>query len=322
MIGAMTDGPRASTAHEALERAARARREAASLRDRLEAAARHADGTTARVQDARDRLTAESGEVERLESMSWSRILSALKGSHATDLEREQAERDAARYAVADAQARDELARRDVETAQSQLDALGDVEQAYADALTAKEQWAATHDPVLAQGLAEVTERRGVLLAEDQEGREAYDVGVSARAHLLWARRLLAGAQSWSTWDTFGGGGLFTDLMKYDKLDQVGDALRRADLALGAFSRELADVDLSGVEAVNLDGLTQAFDVFFDNIFTDLRVRSRIQDAGIRVDRVLRSVEDTLHALDLRGRAIADELAALTTRREAILHSG
>ena len=110
--------------------------------------------------------------------------------------------------------------------------------------------------------------------------------------------------------------------MKYDKLDQVGDALRRADVALGAFSRELADVDLSGVEAVNLDGLTQAFDVFFDNIFTDLRVRSRIQEAGIRVDRALRSVEDTLHALDLRGRAIADELAALTTRRESILHSG
>ena len=295
MIGAMTDGRTASTAHETLEQAARARREAASLRERLEAAARHADGTTARVQDARDRLTAESGEVEQLESMSWSRILSALRGSHATDLEREQAERDAARYAVADAQARDELAWRDVEAAQAQLDALGDVDQAYADALTAKEQWAATHDPLLAQGLAEVTERRGVLLAEDQ---------------------------SWSTWDTFGGGGLFTDLMKYDKLDQVGDALRRADVALGAFSRELADVDLSGVEAVNLDGLTQAFDVFFDNIFTDLRVRSRIQEAGIRVDRALRSVEDTLHALDLRGRAIADELAALTTRRESILHSG
>ena len=154
--------------------------EAASLRERLEAAARHADGTTARVQEARDRLTAESGEVEQLESMSWSRILSALRGGHATDLEREQAERDAARYAVADAQARDELAWRDVEAAQAQLDALGDVDQAYADALTAKEQWAATHDPLLAQGLAEVTERRGVLLAEDQEGREAYDVGVSA----------------------------------------------------------------------------------------------------------------------------------------------
>ena len=68
--------------------------------------------------------------------------------------------------------------------------------------------------------------------------------------------------------------------------------------------------------------MTQAFDVFFDNIFTDLRVRSRIQDAGIRVDRAIRAVEDTLHALDLRGRSIADELAALTSRRESLLNGG
>ena len=322
MIGVMTEGGAASTAHEQLEAASRARREASGLRTRLDAALRHAEGTTARVQQARDGLTVESDDVERLESLSWARILSALKGSHATDLEREQAERDAARYTVADADTRDSLARRDVEAVRSQLEALGDVDRAYAEALAAKEVWVSAHDPAAAQGLSEVAERHGVLLAEDQEGREAYDAGVTARAHLLQARQLLGSAQSWSTWDTFGGGGLFTDLMKYDKLDQVGDALRRADHALNAFSRELADVHLAGVEAVNLDGMTRAFDVFFDNIFTDLRVRSRIQDAGIRVDQALRSVEDTLHALDLRGRAVADELAALAVRRESLLHQG
>ena len=246
MIGAMTDGGAASTAHEQLEHASRARREAAGLRDRLDAAASHADATRVRVREARDRLAAESGDVEALESFSWSRILSALKGSHATDLERHQAEHAAARYAVADAEARDELARRDVAAARSQLDALGDVEKAYVDALAAKEAWAASHDPGVGQGLAEVAERRGVLVAEDQEAREAFDAGVTARTHLLNARQLLGTAQAWSTWDTFGGGGLFTDLMKYDKLDQVGEALRRADVALGAFSRELADVHVSG----------------------------------------------------------------------------
>lgn len=319
MIGRMSEGGAVSSAHEQLEQASRVRREAEGLRERLDAATTHADDTTARVQWARDRLTSERGDVVALESLSWSRILSTLKGSHATDLEREQAERDAARYALADAEARDDLAWRDVEAAQAQLDALGDVDQAYADALADKEEWADRHDPAVGRDLIELAERRGVLSAEDQKGREAFDAGITARTHLLHARELLGSAQSWSTWDTFGGGGLVTDLVKYDKLDQVGDALRRADHALGRFSRELADVDVSGVEAVNLDGMTRTFDVFFDNIFTDLRVRSRIQDAGRRVEQALRSVEDTLHALHLRGLAIADELATLTERRESLL---
>lgn len=321
MIGAMTTGGVGTAPDEQLAEAARNRHDAAALRTRLDAATRHADGTTVRVQDARDRLADETQDVDRLGSLSWSRILSSLKGSQATDLEREQAERDAARYALADAEARDEAAWRDVEHLQQRLDGLGDVEGAYAAALAAKEEWAASHDPDLTQRLTRIAEARALLLAEDREAREAHEAGVRARDHLLEAHRLLDGAASWSTWDTFGGGGFFTDMMKYDKLDQVAAALHRADAALGAFSRELADLRLAGVEAVNLDGMTQAFDVFFDNIFTDLRVRSRIQEADRRVGRALADVDRMLHDLSARGRDIADELAGLSAQRDEALTS-
>lgn len=319
MIGAMTDGGAAPSAEAMIERAMQLRREAAALRQRLEAATRHADTTNGRVQEARDRLTDESEDVARLESLSWTRILSTLKGDHTSDVEREAAERDAARYVVADAEARDEMARRDVEALQAQLDGLGDVDRCYADALAAKERWVSSHSPEVARELVEIAERRGALAAEDTEAREAHAAGLAARDLLVHARQLLGTARSWSTWDTFGGGGLFTDMMKYDKLDQVSQVLRRADVALAAFSRELADLHLAGIEAVQLDGMTRTFDVFFDNIFSDLAVRSRIQDAEVRVVHVQQAVEDTLHALDVRGRAIADELVDLDRRREHLL---
>jgi hypothetical protein len=331
MIGAMTtggvDGPARGRADggageapdDRLVEAARLRHEAAALHTRLEAATAHADGTTLRVQEARDRLSAEERDVDRLGSVSWSRILSSLKGAHATDLEREQAERDAARYSLVDAQARADAAWRDVEALQVRLEALGDVEAAYASALAAKERWAATHDPELTRLLTEIAERRALLLAEDREAREAHAAGTRARDHLLEAHHRLGSASSWSTWDTFGGGGMFTDLMKYDQLDQVGDALRRADAALGAFTREMADLRLAGVDAVNLDGMTQTFDVFFDNIFTDLRVRSRIQDAGRRVAQALNKVDLAMQDLSTRGRQIADELTGLAAQRDRAL---
>jgi hypothetical protein len=65
--------------------------------------------------------------------------------------------------------------------------------------------------------------------------------------------------------------------------------------------------------------MTQVFDVFFDNIFTDMRVRSRIQDAHARVGGALQQVEWTMNRLSVRGREIATELDALVREREQVL---
>lgn len=311
----MSDGGTA----DRLERAAHARREAEGLRARLEAATAYAAQAHERVDECRAALREEERDVERLEGLSWSRILTTLRGSQATALEKEQAERDAARYAVADAEAREQLAVRDVEGLRAQLADLGDVEGEFTAALAERE--AGTSDPELRDELTGISRRRGELAAEDREGREAFAAGQAAREHLLHARSLLASARSWSTWDTFGGGGLLTDMMKYDKLDQVADVLRRADQALRVFTRELGDLHLTGVEALNLDSLTRVFDVFFDNIFTDLRVRSRIQDAEVRVGHALGQVEATMQRLSERGRQIAAEQDELARRREELLLS-
>lgn len=319
MIGAMTDGGAAQDADAQLQQAAQARCEAQRLRERLHAAQRHAEQTTLRVQEARERLADEQEDVARLESFSWSRIVSTLRSARATDLERETAERDAARYVVADAEARNEVAWREVAGITAQLEDLGDVDQRFADALAAKERWVTGHAPEVAARLVELATRRGVLAAEDREGREAYAAGVEAGELLRHADQLLASAGSWATWDTFGGGGLLTDMMKYDRLDQVGEVLRRADLALGRFSRELADLRIAGVESVAVDGLTRTFDVFFDNIFSDMAVRSRIQQARGRVLSACRAVDRLLHDLSERGRAIAAELEDLDRHREDLL---
>ncbi len=311
----MTDGG----TEDRLEQAAEARRQAQGLRARLEAATRHGDQTTLRVQECTDRLAEEADDVRRLESVSWTRILSSVTGDRLSDLERETAEREAARYALAEARARDETAWREVAGIEAQLEALGDVEAAFAGALAAEEARVSAADPATAARLTELTSRRGALLAEDREAREAHAAGVEALERLGEAQHLLGSAESWSTWDTFGGGGMFTDMMKYDRLDQVADVLRRADHCLGLFSRELADLRIAGVEAVRVDGMTRTFDVFFDNIFSDMAVRSRIREADGRVRQAAAAVSSTLAGLTDRGREIAEDLARLATEREELL---
>ena len=316
MIAAMSEGDEIRTR---IEQAAQALHEQQALRRRRTTAASQVEELDRRVAELRSRLADEEEDVDKLESFSLARVWAGVKGSRAGDLERESAERDAARYAVAEAEARRDTARRDVEGLDAQLQALGDVDAAFATALAAKEQWVQTHDTATADQLAGIARDKGRLAAEDREAREAHAAGRAARDLLTHAHQLLGSARSWSNWDTFGGGGMLTDMVKYDKLDQVAGVLRQADLALGRFSRELADVGQSPVQGVQIDGLTRTFDVFFDNLFSDLAVRSRIQEASARVESGLAAVGQVLDRLQQRGEQIQREQAELDERRQRLL---
>jgi predicted transcriptional regulator len=319
MIAAMTEG---DEIRARIEQAAQARRERQGLLARLESVADHVAQLDQRVADLRSRLADEEEDVDKLESFSFTRVWATLKGSRDGDVERERAERDAARYAVAEAEARRDLARRDAESLHEQLRQLGDVEAVYAQALEAKQVWVQAHDPATAEELAGIAKQRGELAAEDREAREAHAAGRAALDLLAHARQLLGSAGSWSTWDTFGGGGLITDMIKYDKLDRVTDVLRQADIALGRFSHELADLGVAGVAGVQVDGLTRTFDVLFDNLFSDLAVRSRIREAAGRVERAMEAVDQVLRRLASRGAEIGREVDALEEQRQRLLVGG
>jgi chromosome segregation ATPase len=304
-----------------LEQAAADREERTQLTRRIEASEPHLAHLEGRLEELRRKLGDEAADVDRLESFSGAKVWAHLKGSHASDLERETAERDAARYAVAEAEARLESMRRDRAALESRLGELDDAEQRFREALAAKEAWLQENGSAAAASLVEIAERRGELQALDKELREAHHAGREAHGLLSDASSLLGSAGSWSTWDAFGGGGLLTDMMKYDKVDQASDALRRSDVALARFSRELADVALPSVHGVEVDQMMRTFDVWFDNFFSDMAVRSRIQDAAERVAGALTQVERALGAIEERGRDLERELAELERRREELVRA-
>ena len=304
---------------ELLAEATQARVRAGALDQRVDAARERLRSREAEAERLKARLGEEERDVTRLESLSWSRTLSTLRGSRSSDLEREQAERDAARHAVGVADDRVRADRAELDSLLARRAELGDVGAAHAAALAAKEEWLAARDPALASRLHEIADERGRLAAEDHESRQAFTAGQQAFRHLSDASATLGDARSWASWDTFGGGGMFTDAMKYDRLDQVGQDLRQADAALRTFTNELADVHLPAVQALELDGLTTTFDVWFDNVFSDWAVRERIVQAQGRVDEALAQVTAALDRLGARGHEIRARLGALAEERARLL---
>lgn len=261
----------------------------------------------------------EAADVATLDSWSPTRIWTGLRGSRDADLSREQAELQAAEYTVATAEQRRAAAHAELEQVETSIRALGDPEARYAAALDAKEARLVAGESGPSGELVEIARRLGTLVAERREIEEADTAGREAFTHLDAAVQLLEKARSWSTWDTFGGGGMLTDAIKYDRMDQAAVSLREADARLRKLRVELADVDLSGVPDVGVDVLLQTFDVWFDNIFSDWSVRSRIADAHAAASRARHDVQQVAGVLKGRRSETDWETEQLTNRRTEIL---
>ncbi|MEV4534496.1 hypothetical protein AB0J82_11770 [Asanoa sp. NPDC049518] len=282
---------------------------------------RRADELTRQLATLRTRAVAEQLDVDKLEGLSLTRVLASLRGSRDDRLGRERAEAEAARYRVADASDRLAALEREQAAARARLAELAPAPATYAAALDEKERLlAASADPRRVR-LLELADERGRLRGELHEIAEAVTAARMAADDLAVVREGLRGASGWSTYDTFFGGGVLSSAMKHSRLDRVAAAAARADRSLAVLRTELADVPSAEATAPQLavDGLTRFVDVWFDNIFTDLAVRSRIQRAQENVARCGAMVDDVRRRLERRTASAHERLAAIAAERREIL---
>jgi hypothetical protein len=317
-----TDGPHdpARLLREEMVAAMTAVAEHARVTARLDRARAAEAEARQRAVQARERLADETADVQALESFSPTRIWAALRGSRDTDLDRERAEQQAAEYAVARADALMLAAHDEVRRAEAELRALGDVAGRRREALTAMEGWMRSSGSPAGAELTRLAERSAAAHAERVEVREALEAGAAAAQTLAAAQQVLGSADGWATYDTFLGGGMLGDMMKYDRMDQAQQLLHHADQAVRRLSRELADVGMRPVVAgLQVDGFTRTFDVFFDNIFTDWSVKSRIGDAARQTAAAARTVAEVRRRLAARDRQLTADVARLEAERERLL---
>ena len=105
-------------------------------------------------------------------------------------------------------------------------------------------------------------------LKELKEAKEAADqVIIRIDAGL----NQLKSASSWGILDIFGGG-LFSSLVKRNKIGEANRSLEELSVSLKSLNKELRDVDISLPDSIPDSLSDELFDLVFDNIFTDIRV--------------------------------------------------
>ena len=199
--------------HEELEVALEAVAEHERVRGRLDRAQQAEQEAQAAVVRARETLATEETDVRKLESYSPTRIWAALRGSRDADLDREQAEMQAAEYAVARAEAWLQGANDEVERSEAELAVLGDVAGRRERALAAKEEWLKSAGGEAGVALARLAEELATTRAAAKEVAEATAAAEVAAGRLEAARQKLGAAGDWATDDSFFGFGLLTDMV-------------------------------------------------------------------------------------------------------------
>lgn len=283
-------------------------REAKSLRDRL-----HTE------------LTKEQQDVVKLGRFSFMNKISEWTGTWDEKMEKEIAE-------AAEAELRFNEAEKNVIDLEAEVKRLRVemqnpdftyIDEEYAEFLKEKEAWIRRYDSVAYGTLQKIADERVTLRSMLREIDEARDAGNSARWALDSAIDKLGSAEGMSIWDTFLGGGLLVSALKYSEINSSDDHVHRAQRALRHFETELMDVQNMATESftVNKKDIFTFTDIFFDNIFSDWMVHSRITDAKSKLNGVLQDVRRVLDQLARKRDEVDHELARLDVQEKEIIES-
>jgi hypothetical protein len=274
-----------------------------------------------RVAELSTALHKEQTDVARYERGVWA-LLYRVFADHEARLSKEQRE-----AAEAEARLCEALASRDALSAQvaSVATRLASFAGADAELALARE---AKHALLLSLGSPAAAELDGIIAqlgAADAELRaldEAIAAGLRAHATLEQLAEALGSARNWGKADLVIGSALIS-WAKRAKLDTAHGLAGAVQAELIAFQRELGDVGLS-LEAQVAGPATHGrfLDIWFDNLFTDLRIQDGIIDAQRSTDDTLLEVRVRVGQVQQRRAQLAARIAALLESRDRLLDPG
>ncbi len=177
------------------------------------------------------------------------------------------------------------------------------------------------NEPQLAERLNGLVEQEFLMQQLIVEITEALQAGKEAQKKLVEAVSALDTANSYSTWDTFLGGGVIVTAMKHQELDKSNNYIHSAQRALQRFHNELLDVQEMRHDTLQIetDGFVKFADYFFDDIFSAWSIHSKIATSKNQIRRVLDDVANTLNELKNKMMLAEEKKKQLAVQKAQLL---
>ncbi|PKM72548.1 MAG: hypothetical protein CVU91_09175 [Firmicutes bacterium HGW-Firmicutes-16] len=265
-------------------------------------------------------LEKENLDVEKLKNRSISSVLFSILGSLDKHIQKENAEALAAKLKY-------DQALRDVEDIEHKISNLYaerskyvNCQSEYDSFFEQKKELLMRDNAETAQKIMELTEEIGSSKIKVKETREAIIAGNNVLSSLNSVLCSLDSAAGWGTWDMLGGG-LISDLAKHSNIDNAKYEIENTQRLIMEFKTELADVKISSDIGIHIDGFSKFADFFFDGIFADWNMQTKINRSWesvltvkIQVESVISKLKDMLANDENRINSLETEINSLITR--------
>lgn len=262
---------------------------------------------------------AEQKDVERLEGSSLAAFFYNVIGKKEEKLtkEKEEAYKAAVKY---------ETAREELYSVEQELLRREDIirnlqgcEAEYESAFSEKLKAVCTAGNALSDEVFQLEAKIYRQECQKKEIEEALLAGQQALHTVNAVLDSLDSAEGWATWDTFGGGGLFTDMVKHEHLDEAQAKINQLQVELRSLKTELADVEIHADIQVQIEEFLKFADYFFDGLFADWTVMDEIEKSTSQVKHTKTEIMTVIGKLELQQEKVEERLGKLLEEREKLV---
>lgn len=263
-------------------------------------------------------LKKEFKDVEKLKKLSFASILATVMSNKDEKLEKEQQEYIMAKIKYDEFSSKVESLKENIENIKSRLDTLKYCENEYKVLLNKKLELIKLYgDQDKKVKLSHIEEEIELMLLEKKEIEEAEGAGRDLLRAANLAKDSLNSAKNWGVFD-IAGGDMLSSIAKHNKINEAEAQFRRVSSLISRFNKELGDIKFEGL---SFSTTTIAFDIFFDNIFTDFSVQNKINSSLDNIRNLIRRVEDILSTLNSKKISINSRISNLRKDYDSIIES-
>lgn len=132
---------------------------------------------------------------------------------------------------------------------------------------------------------------------KEKEIKEAKAAAIEVLLRLDEAVKSLDDASSMSAWDMLSGGPFFS-VIKRKHIQEANLSIKEAGIYLKCLNEELVDFGMKLPKEVSDTMSDNVMDIYFDNLFTDVRVAGEIREKLDEVKSFRTSIENLIIKLD------------------------
>lgn len=236
-------------------------------------------------------LNKELNDVEKLNKLSLSSIMSTLMRNKEEKLEKEEKEYLMAKLKYDDCLSRLSSLKNSKIRIESRLTSLENCEKRYTELLDTKLSLINIYGNETQKNiLLNMENELDNYLKEMKEIEESIYVGKVLYQEIGYTKEILQSAKNWGTIDLLGGD-FISSMAKHEKIDEAQKQFTRVSNLLVNFNKELEDINMY---SLNFSTSIKTFDIFFDNIFTDISVNSQINKSYDDICKLEKNVNSIL----------------------------